>query len=555
MALFFLNKSVGLGLVGLLAAAAAGAQQLPTDTASTSGQRQVPPPVAAPDVAPGYLGAGFGPDTLLPVAATNLGQVLLTEFRRQAALLPLAPLGRYARTEVGYGREQGDFRRAQDPTRSQTVGLRTEGLRDWKGWRLWGQFEFERQWHDSIRWSLTPNPAPSRPYYLAAGRPGSWDNQVYSMQAAGARHWLGGRLTAGLNTAYNVGNYARSNDPRPEMTRHQLRVGASVGYALRPAWLLALGYTYGYGSDITRTQFGSDLSQQGSDTPFTIYDVLGYGFLLEARYNLFRSQRRLHHGSFSVQHTCAASTYLLTVAADRSTEEFRKRLTSSGALIDDLVGTYTLTAFDLRAARFQQAAPGRQHYQRLLLNLAQGQDENNTFRLGNNYRYTSQHTRLEAGTLRRHPAGHLTEYGGGLYYRAERRADGTTVHRRQTRRAGLDLQARHYHALLSGWRAIVGAQGGAEWNAASSLSVPVQQQNRFSRNVVFPDHAYDLQHTGRAGLTLGVERAAAPGVRVRVLAEGNYLTPLTTRTAPAYPPPFTPNGARWDARLSLQVFH
>jgi hypothetical protein len=557
---FSISKKLALTdlllVAGLLATAAANAQQLSPDTTTAWGQqgRPVPNRTATADSVRSFLAAGFSPDTLLPVAATGLGQALLTEFGRQAALLPLASLDRYARTELGYGRSQGEFRRAQDPTRAQTAGLRTEGLRDWKGWRLWGQFGFERQWHDSVRWSLAPAPAPARPYYLAAARPGNWDNQVYDLQAAGARRWLDGRLITGLSAAYDVGNYARSNDPRPEVARHQLRLGTSVGYAWRPAWLLALGYTYGYGSDITRTSFGSLLSQQGSDTPFSVFDVLGYGFLLEARYNQFRSQRQLHSGTLSLQHTRATSTCLLTVEAGLSAEEFRKRTTANG-LIDDLIGTYALTDLRLRAARFHQAAPGRQHYQRLQLDWAQGQDDNNTFGLGNNYLYTRQQARLEAGTLRRDPVGHLTEYGAGLHYRAERRADGTAAHRRQTRRAGLDLSARRYQALPGAWRAIVGGQLGAKIDAGSSLSVPAPQQNRFSRNVVFPDYAYDLQHTLRGGLTLGLERSVTPVVRVRLVAEGNYLIPLTNRADGVYPSLSVPQQGRWDAGLSLQVFH
>ncbi|MET4107638.1 DUF6850 family outer membrane beta-barrel protein [Hymenobacter sp. UYP22] len=504
--------------------------------------------------------AGFRPDTLLPAAATHLGQVLLLEFARQPVLLAGLPLARYAVSEAGYGREQGEFRRAQDPTRAQVARLHTEGLRDWKGWRLLGRFQFERQWHDSIRWSLAPGVAPARPYYVAAPRPGNWDNSVYRLGAAGVRGWLKGRLLTGLHLDFDAGNYARTNDPRPEVVGYQLRTGASVGYQLRADWLLALGYTYGRHTEDGRTRFGSDANQQGADTPFTQFDVLGYGFLLESRNGFFGVRGQQHTGLLSVRYAAGPGTYLLTATGGHQQENFVKSvansLTVTNGELAELIGSYSLTTAQLHAARFHQIAPGRQRYQRLHLDWAQGQDRNNTFGLGNNYLYARQQARLEAGALRHHPAGHLTELGGSLTYRAERRADGTAAHRRQTRRAGLSLSARHYQPLPGGtWRGILGGQVGAEADAGSSLAVPAPQQNRFSRNVVFPDYAYDRQHTAWGGLALGLERPVTSTGRVRLLAEGRYLAPLTQRADAGYPTGSAPHGSRWEARLSLQVFH
>ncbi len=514
---------------------------------------------AAPDSArlAGAGPPGFRPDTLLPVAATELGQALLTEYQRQPALLPLLPVGRYARTALSYAHEQGPFRRAQEATRAQAVSFQTEGLRDIKGWRLVGNFRFERQLQDSIRWSLTPAPAPARPYYLAASRPGNWNNQAYTLGAAGVRRWHRDRLSTGVLLDYEGGNYVRTNDPRPEVLRQGLRLGASVGYQLHPAWLLALAYAYGYGSEINTTTNASQLNDGRNDTPYTLYDVLGYGFLLNARFGVFRVQHQAHRGTLSLHHARAGQSWLLTAETERRREEFVKRAAPSGAYINDLVGTYDLTEARLRLTCFGAAGPaGRRSFQRAQLDYTSGRDHNNTYALGNNYVYSHLLARLEAGWQRRTGAAGLAEYALGAYFLDEHRADGSAGHRRDTRRAGLDVTAQLNRPLGSGpWRGLLGLHAAAEADAGSALRVPVTQQNRFSRAVIFPDYAYDQQATLRGGLRLGVERPATARVRLRLLAEGSYLAPLTTRANPLYSPDYVPSGCRWGGQLRLVVYH
>lgn len=500
---------------------------------------------------------GFQPDTLRPAAATVVGDAALTEFQRQPALLPLAPVVRYARTQVGYERSRGEFRRAQAAERAQGVLAATEGYRDWKGFRLLGRFRYERQWLDSVRLSLLPTAASERPYYPLAQQPGNWDNQAYQLGGTLARQW--GRLLVGAQADLNLGDYARSNDPRPKIARHGLQVSGSVGYQLRPAWTLAAQYGYGYGQESLVVQFVNDANQDGSNTPYTLYRLLGYGYLSEQNASKTRqtAYQQQHLGRLSLVHTMATATYLLTAEADRQVEDV---YSGSPDVVDDQIarddiGRYTLNGQRLYATRLSQQAGGSAWYQRLTLAREAGRDELRVLVKGNNYLYTQQLAQVAVGRQRASATGTFTEVEATLGYRAERRVDGTAQHRRQTRRADVRGHWQQRRPLGSStWQALYGLGATLELDAGSSLRIPTTQQNFFSRGVAIPDYYYDRQTTLAPTLRLGAEQALSPRTRLRAALDAAYLTPLGRRST-NLPATFTPNGHRWAGQLVVTLFH
>jgi hypothetical protein len=504
------------------------------------------------------LAQGFRPDTLLPAAATVVGDAALTEFQRQPALLPLAPVSRYARTQVSYQREQGEFRLAQAPEQAQVVGASTEGYRDWHGFRLLGRFRYERQWLDSVQMTLIPPPVASRPYYPLARRGGNWDNQTYQLGAVVARQW--GPLLAGMHLDLDLGDYARSNDPRPVINQHQLRVGGSVGYQLSPAWGLAGQYTYGYGREALSVQFANDGNKDGSDTPFSLFRLLGYGYLtqlpseVEARQTI---QQQVQLGRLSLTHQAAQATYLLTAEVKQTTEDYYSGSTTTidNQISRNDVGRYTLAEQRLHATRLHQQSGGAGSYLRLTLARQTGRDELRVLVRGNNYLYTQQLAQLAAGWQRHNAAGAFTEVEADLHYRAELRADGTTQHRRQTRRAGATTRWQQRRpAGGSRWQALYGLSAALELDAGSGLQIPAAQQTFFSRAVAVPDYFFDRQHTLAPALRLGAERPLSSFTRLRVAADIQCLTPLTQRPTDL-PATFVPNGQRWTGQLALTLYH
>ena len=219
------------------------------------------------------------------------------------------------------------------------------------------------------------------------------------------------------------------------------------------------------------------------------------------------------------------------------------------------VGTFGQTTLTGRLNRIITSHK-RTRYDRLLVSVLEGRDNLSVLVNGNNYLYTEQSARLESGLILRRGA-HLTDWGGLLTYRATRRADGTAQHRFTTARAGVGLHARrHWNAyqLANPWSWLAEGRAGAELDAGSTLNVPNQQENRFTRAVVYPDYLYARQHTTYLGLSLGIQRRVSSLAQARLLLNAAQTQPFGNRTDEARPTNRI-TGNRGTVSVTLQLIH
>ncbi len=192
-----------------------------------------------------------------------------------AAGAQLDRMGYYSQLGIVYDKTEGDFKHAQQGTKSDVYGFSTDGggtFDNLGGTFLWGYFDYS---HDKVRGARFNasliDPLRGMPYYIADSHESNWINQDYSLGLKAATPVLWESLIFGIGIDYQNAQGAKQLDPRPKVLMSKFTVTPSVVYTMGNH---AIGADFAY---YTRREDGL-----AKNTNYYInqpaWEVLGSGF-------------------------------------------------------------------------------------------------------------------------------------------------------------------------------------------------------------------------------------------------------------------------------------
>jgi len=163
----------------------------------------------------------------------------------------LSGIRNYSKVDLGYGYEEGDYKKVYDPSKNSAISFNTAGIKSYKKLHFLGTFSYNRQISKDIDWSLMMDTDRDNPYIISDSIGGDWIKDRYSLglKVGSEKYW--NILHFGLNLNYSVGLGGRDNDPRPKSTLKNIFISPSVSISLGSNSKLGLSYIYSdYKQDI-----------------------------------------------------------------------------------------------------------------------------------------------------------------------------------------------------------------------------------------------------------------------------------------------------------------
>ncbi len=186
---------------------------------------------------------------------------------------------RYSLIRMAYNSTSGDYHRAQDAQRVNTLDFGSEGAVTIKDVRLWGRFNYTRSVEDSTRFAHQTRENPSSPWYFGSYGYNHYERTTYRIQARGHRYFADRKYAVFGGFDYQVANHFSNNDPRGSIRVAQLN--GTVGGSMRIVKNVDIGIEgrYGYGQEDVEIAYKNGNSATSAvESPYMNYIIRGYGW-------------------------------------------------------------------------------------------------------------------------------------------------------------------------------------------------------------------------------------------------------------------------------------
>ncbi len=155
---------------------------------------------------------------------------------------------RYGTVRLGYGIENGTFKRPQTGKRINGVDFYTEGgsiYKSLKGMYVWGSFSYKRdKVHDAEYNASLIDPLRGMPYIIADTNKSNWINQSYILKMKASSPLLWNRLVLGMSASYEAATGAKQLDPRPLVHLSHFTLTPSVLMKLNDKHAVGANFNY-----------------------------------------------------------------------------------------------------------------------------------------------------------------------------------------------------------------------------------------------------------------------------------------------------------------------
>ncbi len=438
----------------------------------------------------------------------------------------------YGITRLSVTHHTGDFRRPQEPRQRTAIGLQSEGMRNVAGWRVYGDFDYQKRFDRQIAFSHGYDPLNGNPYVWADTLAGDWQRDHIRARVAVAAPRLG-RWQLGLSVPYHVGQGSRLLDPKPFYRFRDLALLPSVWRQVSARW--------GWGA-VLGGQFTQEENEVGFfaiDFPL-LYRLRGYGSFSQSP---IVSAERLVKGTIwqgTLQSHWQRQTGPRTVSwLGQVGGRLRQETIREGIAAPEAGGIFDETVVDAMLARLQTAGSGG-HRLALQTELRQGSGTDPILRT-TNPTYTRTTTRLDASRWRQ-SAGRFGRETAWLVVETLNYRDQITRTDWSALRlsAQIDWLRRWEYTDGQGWFGRLGAGGRYVPNRQFRALRPTRLTTLLTR----PDYAVQVADglllTGGLGRDFRLNAITKLLHRVEARAEG-MLTPNA--------------GQRWLATLSYSILY
>lgn len=430
-----------------------------------------------------------GQDSTLPVTS-QLFRQQYDWLRGQTLTQPFLSTKTYGMLEAGYRVTGGEYRLSQDADRQRAFFFHTEGSKKIRKALVSGAFTFTKTMQDSVANTLRYGLKDPVPYYFFALQKGNWQITQYKLDGAVSHAFAHDKLTVGAGVQYDVGNAWRNNDPRVSQFFFDLRAQASMHYRFLPLHTLGIaGGLLKKNSENSNDYLLSDHQDNIQEYPQYINHLsMGYGFTMPFTQNIRINTNRngwtlqgVYRGQFNFGNITATGNY------ERADARFLNKPQGNEAGLD--FGKYDEEI--IRASLLWQHATTHSYWSALAEYDYQYGTDLNTLLNGNNYIYLFEKVNIQP------MYGHLQH--GRLQYEIgmdaglanQLRIDGTAGHRAEYQYLDLGLKGAYYFYLQSPAKILKALMGiSLRKPLEPALTVQPQQENFFTRAVVYPDYYY-----------------------------------------------------------------
>ena len=459
-------------------------------------------------------------------------------------------ISKLSTVSLNYQQANGHFRTAQQAEKSKTIDLATSGITTLGRFKLYGTFNFNRSWQDSLAWTMQGLPDIAEPYYYAAGKAGKYQRLRYTMGGL-VTYQLPGEhfyIASGLDYQYN--DASRSVDPRPSIQTFHLLVSPELIYK-KEEHSIGAGLLWGYEQEKNSIGYKNRDFNQGLSYPDRVnYLIMGYGYYTIGGSDKIERESDFFGLNLNYAYVDSTTTLRTRLAYKKQNEENSFPLTNS---VDNrLFSSFFLHdyAFSFLAS---QRNTGFRHQLQADVVYQKGNDRN--IELGGvNYRYSSYSAVLDY-TIQPFSSSSVNfEFGLNALLYNQQQKDISAAHTMDFTYVKPGIQASIYKKYRNADRLKVSVSPAVRLPLSSSFIVPSAQENVFTYNIAYPAYTYYTSTVGN--IDASVEYTTShfiKDVRSGFAINSNYYKPLTTGTVYTGST-FIPSKSFLDLSFSFNIY-
>jgi hypothetical protein len=459
-------------------------------------------------------------------------------------------ISKLSTVSLNYQQANGHFRTAQQAEKSKTIDLATSGITTLGRFKLYGTFNFNRSWQDSLAWTMQGLPNIAEPYYYAAGKAGKYQRLRYTMGGL-VTYQLPGEnfyIASGLDYQYN--DASRSVDPRPSIQTFHLLVSPEMIYK-KEKHSIGAGLLWGYEQEKNAIGYKNRDFNQGLSYPDRVnYLMMGYGYYTIGGSDKIERQSDFFGLNVNYAYVDSATTLRSRFAYKKQKEDNFFPLANSTT--NRLFSSFLLNDYRFSILASQQHSSFR-HQLQADVNYQKGNDRN--VELGGvNYRYSSYTAQLGYSIQTFSSSSVNYEFGfNGLLYNQQQK-DISAAHTVDFTYFKPGIQATLYKKYQNADRLKVSLSPAVRLPVSSSFTVPPAQVNVFTTNIAYPAYTYNTSTVGSVdGSVEYITSHFIKDVRSGLAIHSSYYKPLTTGTVYTGST-FIPSKSFLDLSFSFNIY-
>lgn len=451
-------------------------------------------------------------------------------------------------TKVGlsYNYTQGSFRQAQQAQLDRKAQFAAEGISTLSRFKLYGSFEFHRNWQDSLAFSQKGIEDSYSPYYFIAQKAGVFERQGYKGKGLVAYEMFPQKVYVGTAIDYFYHSSSRSVDPRSSVTTYQLKLEPQVVYRFQKH-SLGLGFRYGYGDETVAIAYKNDDFKGTLLYPDRIsYLNFGYGYL-EINQTNFR--RKFNNSGLSINYAGEILGWQATAKLKYSIDKTENFYETNNSIRDNVFGDFQLETVGANLQAYKKTITNTKL---LTLHFERQVGDDNLRRLGaRNFTYEASNIDLDFiyGRLNaRYETKH--DYRFQLAYQSTYQRDAAANHTLEFSYLAPQIGVTKYgsHGLVTT------LDVGVRLPLGNKVLVPLNQENLFSRGVVYPDYIYWSSQVAMINAALKYRTdKLIPGFKSEISFQTIYLNNISSPEV-NFVPTFVPAKQRLNFNIGFNLY-
>ena len=451
-------------------------------------------------------------------------------------------------TKVGleYNYIKGGFRQAQQAELDRTAKFAAEGISTLDRFKLYGSFEFHRNWQDSLAFSQKGIEDRFSPYYFIAQKAGVFERQTYKGKGLVAYELIPKKWYLGTAIDYLYHTSNRSVDPRSSVTTYQFKVIPQITYSTG-AHNIGVGLRYGYGDETVGIAYKNDDFQGTLLFPDRIsYLNFGYGYL-EINQTNFR--RKFNSSGFELNYAGMLADWNTTTKLSYSIDKTENLYETSNSIRDNVFGDFQLETVSADVQLYKKLSI-TSHL--IGLHFDQQVGDDNLRRLAaRNFTYEASNLNLDYVLAKYNALDQVAhEYNFQLMYHSTYQRDAAANHTLEFSYLQPQLGFSKY------WKSgFIGSLDlGARIPLNNDVRVPFTQENLFTKGVVYPDYMYWASQVGMVQVAVKYRTdKLIPKFNSELAFQTAYLSNLSSPEV-NFVPTFVPAKQRLNLNIGFNLY-
>lgn len=455
-----------------------------------------------------------------------------------------------ARTQLYTRREQGGFRRSQEAYQQTMAGFHTDGIKSLGRFTLAGQFDFEKRWDDSAAWWNGGEFKETQPYYFFAGKASPLEKQLFNLSATLVYNLWKNKLYVGTSGNYRYHWTTRSVDPRPNVKEFNTRLRPEITARFGPH-VVGSGFIWGRGSESTTIGF-KNRNFNGNPTYIERNNFLSLGYGHIGKFDRYLGRYNETSGLFA-HYASAINNWAFLASGEY--ELWQEDITLDTTSTRNNHNLFGFLQHEKTTGKLLINHSGNKSRQQWEINFATQSMLNWASEFNaTSYQYTATEGSIVYRQLWQKNNGIAIELGAGCDYNEQFKEDIVAAHKYELKIVTPQLYAAIYRRSANkSWLALRIIPS-IRHTLANDLSIPVTQENYFTKGIVYTDYLYWQKNS--PGITTQfdfIEKEKPKRNRIGFTLKANWQQAATGGQSDL-PALYIPSGSRWSASASLNLY-